>query len=866
MQDIRPGTLDASILTELLDVSPDALFTLSRDGIILSWNHGAEALFGYSAGEAIGRPAHDLIAPEGSRDEAQSQFAEAGRDGILAWETVRRRKDGSLVHVQSFFRRLGAPYPEPFLAVCEKDATLLKRFQDEGLVQAKASDFLEAAPDAMVIVGKDGRIQLVNGQTEKLFGYPRAELIGQLIEILVPPRYRAGHPGHRSGYFADPKPRPMGAGLDLYAIRKDGTEFPAEISLAPVQTAEGTLVTAAIRDVTDRRRAENALRASEARIRMVLETADEAYIEMDEEGRIREWNPKAEAIFGWSRSEALASTVVDTIIPPDLRDSYRVGMNRFLATGEGPALGKRLEMSALHRDGRTFPVELNISPIQEGAGYRFSAFIQDITERKKSEERFRGLLESAPDAMVIVNREGTMVLVNSQTEKLFNYSREDLIGKPVEILVPNRFREGHPGHRRHYFEDPKARAMGSGLELYGRRRDGSEFPVEISLSPMQTRDETLVSSAIRDVTDRKKAEELKFQLASIVDSSDDAIIGKTLEGIIISWNKGAERIFGYNAAETRGKPISMLLPPGRVGEEPKILERLMAGERAETFEAVRRRKDGQDIDVSVTISPILDSRGQVVGASKVARDISDRKRVEKALAKAKEAAEMASREYEAFSYSVAHDLRAPLRGIDGFSKTLLDDYSGALDQDGQRYLRRVRENAQHMGQLIDSLLRLARVSQSELRREPIDLSALARSVVNRLRSMQPERQVEVLIADGLSADADVRLLEVVLENLLGNAWKFTGKLQQARIEFGRAREDGEDVYFVKDNGVGFDMAYASKLFGVFQRLHAANQFEGTGIGLATVQRIIHRHGGRIWARSEPDHGAVFNFTLEEGSP
>lgn len=494
MPDITPTLLDAPTLNALLDVSPDALLTLSQDGIILSWNHGAEALFGYSAEEALGRPAHDLIAPEGSRDEAQSQFAKAGRDGNLAWETVRRRKDGSLVKVQAFIRRLDAPHADPCFAVCEKDITLLKRFQDEGLVQSKATNFLEAAPDAMIIVGKDGLIRLVNGQTEKLFGYPRSELIGQTMEILVPPRYRGGHPGHRSDYFADPKPRPMGSGLDLFAIRKDGTEFPAEISLAPVQTAEGTLVTAAIRDITDR------------------------------------------------------------------------------------------------------------------------------------------------------------------------------------------------------------------------------------------------------------------------------------------------------------------------------------------------------------------------------------KRVEKNLAKAKEAAETTSREYEAFSYSVAHDLRAPLRGIDGFSKTLLDDYSGALDEDGQRYLRRVRENAQHMGQLIDSLLRLARVSQGELRRAPIDLSALARTVVNRFRSVQPERQVEVLIADGLLANADVRLLEVVLENLIGNAWKFTGKLQQARIEFGRSREGREDVYFVKDNGVGFDMAYASKLFGVFQRLHAANQFEGTGIGLATVQRIVHRHGGRIWARSEPDHGAVFNFTLEEGSP
>jgi PAS domain S-box-containing protein len=480
----------------------------------------------------------------------------------------------------------------------------------------------------------------------------------------------------------------------------------------------------------------------------------------------------------------------------------------------------------------------------------------------------RSLVEAAPDGIVVIDATGAIVLVNAQTESLFGYARDEILGGSIEVLVPESSRGRHPGHRVEYFADPRARGMGSTRDLHGRRKDGTEFPVEISLSPIETEHGVFVSSSIRDVTERRRMEEARFRLAAIVDSSDDAIIGKSLDGLITSWNHGAERIFGYSAAEVTGKPVSLLIPPGVDDNQREILARMRKGERIDHYDTVRRRKDGSLLDVSVTVSPVRDSAGNLVGASKVVRDITARKRSEAALERAKNTAETASRELEAFSYSVAHDLRAPLRGIDGFSLALLEDHGDELDAEGKDYLQRVRASAQIMAQLIDDLLMLSRVTQTELRHEPVDLTSLARAAVARLRAAQPPRELEIVVAEGLTGRGDSRLLGIVFDNLLGNAWKFTRDQPSPRIELDATPGTPHQVYCLRDNGAGFDMAYSSKLFGVFQRLHGASEFEGTGIGLATVQRIIRRHGGRVWAEGAVGQGCTVYFTLanEEQRP
>jgi len=358
---------------------------------------------------------------------------------------------------------------------------------------------LEAAPDAILAVGPDGRIALLNAQAVRLFGYAREELIGRPIEILVPQHARAAHPNHREQYLQDPRPRPMGAGRQLAARRRDGSEFPAEISLSAIGADEGLLVAVAVRDVTDRIRAE---------------------------------------------------------------------------------------------------------------------------------ARFRGLLEAAPDAMVGVDSEGRIVLVNTQAERLFGYDSDELIGRPVEILVPKDKRERHPDHRIRYYDDLQPRPMGAGMELAARRKDGTEFPAEIALSAIDTEEGLLVSASIRDVTERRRAAEVRNLLASIVRSSHDAIFSKTLDGIVTSWNPGAERLYGYTADEMVGSPADVLFPVETRRAEYEMLRRIGLGDRVEQVQAERLRKDGSRVTVSLTLSPIADAAGEIIGAASVSRNIGDQQRAE----------------------------------------------------------------------------------------------------------------------------------------------------------------------------------------------------------------------------------------------
>lgn len=363
-------------------------------------------------------------------------------------------------------------------------------------------------------------------------------------------------------------------------------------------------------------------------------------------------------------------------------------------------------------------------------------------------------------------------------------------------------------------------------------------------------------------------------LASILEHAQDAVISVDDRSGVASWNRGAAQLFGYTEGEVVGRPVATLVVERQADALNALLRTARSGTPVVQREMLCRRANGSTFDVEVTLAPVRDELGQVIAVSATARDISERKQseaeiralnaeLEQRVSQRTAQLEASLKELETFSYSVSHDLRSPLRAVAGYSSALLEDYGlgQALDETAQHYLRRIHAAAERMGELIDDLLSLARLGRTSLHRSEVDLGALALAVAEQFQENHPERRVSFDVQEALYAHGDPRLLRIALENLLGNAWKFTRHQEAARVSLGVRELGGRAVYFVRDNGAGFDMQYADKLFLPFQRLHAPGQFEGNGVGLATVQRIIQSHGGDIWAESEPGRGATFYFTL-----
>lgn len=486
--------------------------------------------------------------------------------------------------------------------------------------------------------------------------------------------------------------------------------------------------------------------------------------------------------------------------------------------------------------------------------------------------------------MVAVESGGTIVQVNPQTEELFGYAETELLGRKIEVLVPERYRQDHRQYRHQFVEEPKIRRMGAGLDLYGRRRDGTEFPVEISLSPVSTSNGTLVLSAIRDISDRKRIEEelrranheldrrttqeigeYRARLASIIDSSEDAIIGKDLDGVITTWNRGAERIYGFTAEEIVGKSISILAPKDRPDEIPSILARIRRGESIEHYESIRVAKDGRALNVSITVSPIRDASGEPVGASAIARDITAQKRSEEHIRQTQKMDAIGR-----LAGGLAHDFNNILGIITACTELLSPRIEAGSEP--EQYIGNIRKAVDRGAALTRQLLAFSK--KQPVQSQILDLTERLRETVRLLRPLMGDDVEISVVPRSTSAliEADPGQLDQVLINLAVNARDAMPRGGKFILETGIVQLDeaftrdhapipaGEYIVLaVSDTGTGMDAQTLSRIFDPFFTTKAVGK--GTGLGLSTVYGIVRQSGGHIWVYSEPGRGTTFKIYL-----
>ena len=855
--------------TGLLEAAPDAIVGVTPDGIIALINAQAERLFGYARAELLGQPIEVLV-PEAVRQAHPAHRQRYCSDPQprpmgAGMQLAARRKDGSEFPAEISLSAIDTAQG-PLVAAAVRDVS------DRVRAEARFRGLLEAAPDAIVGVDADGRIVLVNAQTERLFGYRRDELVGQPVEILVPEAKRATHPARRTRYLTDPQPRPMGAGMELAARRKDGSEFPAEISLSAIDTEDGVLVSAAIRDVTERRTAA----AAQRQLASIVQSSHDAIMGKTLDGRITSWNPGAERLYGYT-SEEMVGRRVDVLFLPAWLATEASVMSRI-------AKGERVEQFQLerrHKDGSTIMVSLSMSPIADDTGtlVGVASMSRDISERQRAEVKFQGLLEAAPDAIIGITPDGTIALANAQAERLFGYPKAELLGQPVEILVPQYARDGHPNHRRGYLTDPQPRPMGAGMQLAGLRKDGSQFPADISLSAIQTEDGILVSAAIRDVTDRARAE-AKFR--GLLEAAPDAIVGITRDGNITLVNAQAERLFGYARDELLGQPIEILVPEQARDLHPDRRTHYFTQPTPRPMGAgtqlAARRKDGSEFPAEISLSALDTEDGMVVSAA--IRDVTDRLEMQAAREQLKTQAERERLEAQLhqsqrleslgqLAGGVAHDFNNLLAVMLNYTTFVAEQITARADADPSGEWHEIRHDitqiqraGERATELTHQLLAFGR--REVVRPRVLDLSTVVGEIEPFLRRTLGEH-IELhpqLAADLWLVLADPGQFEQVLVNLAVNArdampeggtlsiGTANRRLGQTAAQSCPGLHPGRHVQlWIADTGTGIPPDVVEHVFEPF--FTTKPKGEGTGLGLATVYGIIVQAGGHAAVSSTP---------------
>ncbi len=716
------------------------------------------------------------------------------------------------------------------------------------------------------------RFTFVSAQAERLLGYPPSRWIDEADFW-----QQHIHPDDREWaveYCRRATFDRQNHDFEYRMIADDGRVVWLRDLVTVIAPEDGTPVLRGIMvDITERKRHEDEILGAEERYRTLVENVNDIVFATDREGTIIYISPQITRMSSFSVEELTGQNFFRFIHPDDIAQ---------VQGSLGGVIGgrpDRREFRVVDKDGSVGWLSASSRPrFEDGELAGLTGILTDVTDRRraeealgKSEQRFRNFVENLNDVVYALDLSGRFTYCSPAIELVSSYTAEEVIGHSFADFIHPEDLPGLAGVFARNLAGESAQ-----VEYRVHDKDGAVRWVQASVGPMYENDEVVgVTGVFSEITARKRTLEALYESEAryreLVEMSPDSIVVHR-DGKIVFVNDAALKLTGArNPSELLGRSVLELVHPD---SRPLAIERIRGmtqeGRAAARVEEKFLRLDGTTIDVEVMASPVVFHGRQSIQV--IIHDATERKRTQEEIKKLNEVLELrvrdrtaeliaANRELEAFSYSVSHDLRAPLRVIEGFARMFLEEYAQTLDEQGRSYLEKIHSTSARMDRLIHDLLAFSRMSRASMTMGTVDLSLIARAIVEELEDERPRREAVFVIADNLKVNGDATLLRIVVDNLIGNAWKYTSRRPSARIEFGVEEQDGEKVYFVRDDGVGFDMRFVGKLFRPFQRLHAVGDFEGTGIGLATVQRIVERHGGRIWAESEIDKTTVFRFTL-----
>ncbi|MBC7952795.1 MAG: PAS domain S-box protein [Rhodospirillaceae bacterium] len=736
--------------------------------------------------------------------------------------------------------------------------------------ESKTSAILDAAVDGIITIDKNGCIETFNAAAERIFGYGRDEVIGRNVKTLMPEPYQSEHDGYLAAYKATGKPRIIGTGREVQGRRKDGSTFPMDLAVGESRNGDRRLFAGIVRDITERKATEQRLLESEAKTRAILETAADGIITIDENGLVLSANPAAERLFGYQAAEIIGHNI-NMLMPEPYRSAHDGYLSRYRKTGERKIIGIGREVEGLRKDGSTFPMELGVGEAVVGGARIFTGIVRDTTERKRGEDKLRdseaktrAILETAADGIITIDEFGVVLTANRAAERLFLYSTEELIGRNINMLMPEPYHSAHDNYLKRHRDTGERRIIGIGREVEGRRRDGTTFPMDLAVGEASVGGKRIFTGIVRDITARKRTEEELRQseerLRLLVDNVRDyAITWLDVDGHIASWNGGAERIYGWSAEEAIGMSTSAFYPP----ETKPMAQRALAKVREEgryEDEGWRVRKDGSRLWAHVVITPLWDAGGHMRGYVRVSRDITDRMRVEEELRAAKDEAERANMAKSKFLAAASHDLRQPVQALVFFASALESKIGRSS---AATVLGDMKGSLEALNVLLDALLDVSRLDAGIVTPQPTNfsLSVLIDRLMAEFGPLATDKKIALkTVPSSALVRTDPMLLGRVLQNFLTNAIRYTPR---GRILIGCRRHNSVVRIQVWDTGIGIPPERLNDIFTEFYQVGNTerDRNQGLGLGLAIVARLSRLLDCKVEVRSKEGRGSMFSIDI-----